>query len=61
MKKPDAWDEHMKTEGFKDYYIIECYQYITDELDRDVAIRSVESCKTHDEAKAVIAKARGLA
>jgi hypothetical protein len=60
VSKTDEWDVYMRTEGWKEYHIIECYQYISDELDRAVAIRAVEASRKPDEAKAVIAKARGL-
>lgn len=53
------WDEYMKSEGWKDYYVIECYQYIGDEHEREVAIAAVEASKTAEEAKAVIARAKG--
>lgn len=52
------WDEYLKTEAWKDYYIIEAYQYIPDEVERDVAIMKIEASKTAEEAKDVIAKAR---
>jgi hypothetical protein len=61
MPKVDEWDLYMRTEGYKEYHIIECYQYIPDELDRKVAIRAIEAAKTPDEAKAVIEKAKGNA
>jgi hypothetical protein len=52
------WDEYIKTEGWKDFYIIEAYQYIPDEVDRDVAIMKIEASQTAEEAKDVIAKAK---
>jgi hypothetical protein len=53
------FDDYLKSEAWKDYYVIECYQYIGDEQEREVAIAAVEASKTADEAKAVIARAKG--
>ena len=53
------WDEFMKTEAFKDYYCIEVFQYITDESQRSRVIKEIDNCKTAEEAKAIIMKARG--
>ncbi len=53
------WNEYMKSEGFKDYYCIEAYQYITEESARSEVIRKIEGAKSAEEAKAIIAKARG--
>jgi hypothetical protein len=52
------WDEYMKLEGFQEYYVIEAYQYVTDELERKKVIAQIEDSKNAEEAKAIIAKAR---
>lgn len=53
------WDEYMRLEGWKDYYLIEAYQYISDESRRSVVIKEIESAKNAEEAKEIIAKERG--
>ena len=53
------WDEYMRLEGYKEYYIIEAYQYIPIESDRKKVIDDIEHAKDADEAKSIIAKARG--
>ncbi len=58
MPKDNTVDDYMKLEGWKDYFIIECYQYIPNDLDRSPVIRQIEACRTADEAKAVIDKVR---
>ena len=55
----DKWDEYMKIEGWKYFYIIEAYQYIPIEEDREAVIQKIEASKTAEEAKAVIARAKG--
>jgi hypothetical protein len=52
------WDLYIRTEGFKEYHIIECYQYIANESERKKVIRQIEACRTPDEAKAVIERVR---
>jgi hypothetical protein len=59
--KTDLMAEYMRLEGWKDYCCIEAYQFIPDELDRSVAIRKIEAARTVEDAKAVIAEARGRA
>ena len=53
------WDDYMRLESFKEYYIIECYQYIPIEVERIKVIRDIEQAKSAEEAKAIIQKARG--
>jgi hypothetical protein len=55
------WDDYMKTEGWKDYYIIEAYQYIPIEYEREAVIQKIECAKTAEEAKQIIADARKTA
>ena len=52
------WDEYMRLEGWRDYYVIEAYQYVADESRRSVVIKQIEACRTAEEAKAVIDKVR---
>lgn len=54
----DKWDEYMKIEGWKDFYIIEAYQYISTEEDRESVIQKIEAARTAEEAKRIIAEAR---
>ena len=54
------WDDYMKLEGFKEYYIIEAYQYLPDEIERKRVIDQIEQAKSAAEAKAIIDEARGL-
>lgn len=49
----------MRLEGYKEYYMIEAYQYVTDEVERKKVIAQIECAKSIEEAKAIIAKARG--
>ena len=55
----EKWDEYMKMEGWKDFYIIEAYQYIPIEDEREEVIQKIECAKTSNEAKQIIAEARG--
>jgi hypothetical protein len=52
------WDEYMRLEGWRDYYVIEAYQYIAIESERKKVIKEIEACRTADEAKAIIDKVR---
>jgi hypothetical protein len=52
------WDEYMRLEGWRDYYVIEAYQYVAEESRRSKVIREIEACRTADEAKAIIDKVR---
>jgi hypothetical protein len=52
------WDEYMRLEGWRDYYVIEAYQYIAIESERKKVIREIEACRTAYEAKAIIDKVR---
>jgi|GEM_PF-2875896 hypothetical protein len=54
------WDEYMRLEGWRDYYVIEAYQYVADESRRSVVIKQIEGCRTADEAKAIIDKVRAV-
>lgn len=49
----------LELDYWKDYRIIEAYQYITDESERKKVIKEIEACRTAEEAKAVIDKVRG--
>ena len=59
MPKAKAADDYMKLEGWKDYFIIECYQYIPNDIDRSPVIRQIEAARTQEEAKAIIGKWKG--
>jgi len=54
------WDEYMRLEGWRDYYVIEAYQYIAIESERKKVIREIEACRTAEEAKAIIDKVRAV-
>ena len=55
MKDKDAG---LELDYWKDYRIIEAYQYIAIESDRKKVIKEIEACRTAEEAKAVIDKVR---
>lgn len=55
MKDKDAG---LELDYWKDYRIIEAYQYIAIESERKKVIREIEGCRTAEEAKAVIDKVR---
>lgn len=55
MKDKDAG---LELDYWKDYRIIEAYQYIAYESERKKVIREIEACRTAEEAKAVIDKVR---
>ena len=55
MKDKDAG---LELDYWKDYRIIEAYQYIAIESERKKVIREIEACRTADEAKAVIDRVR---
>ena len=59
MKSKDAG---LELDYWKDYRIIEAYQYVADESERKKVIKEIEACRTAEEAKAVIdkEKAEGL-
>jgi hypothetical protein len=48
----------LELDYWKDYRIIEAYQFIANESERKKVIRQIEACRTADEAKAVIDKVR---
>jgi len=48
----------LELDYWKDYCIIEAYQYIAIESERKKVIRQIEACRTADEAKAIIDKVR---
>ena len=56
MKDKNA---ELELDYWKDYRIIEAYQYIPIESDRKKVIDDIEHAKDADEAKSIIAKARG--
>jgi hypothetical protein len=56
MPKDNTVDDYMKLEGWKDYFIIEAYQYIPNDLDRSPVIRQIEAARTQEEAKEIIGK-----
>ena len=37
------WDEYMRLEGWRDYYVIEAYQYIAIESERKKVIKEIEA------------------
>ena len=45
-------DDGLELDYWKDYRIIEAYQYIAIESERKKVIRQIEECRTADEAKA---------
>ena len=49
----------LELDFWKDYRIIEAYQYVAIESERKKVIRQIEACRTADEAKAIIDKVRG--
>jgi len=56
MKDKNA---ELELDYWKDYRIIEAYQYIAYESERKKVIREIEGCRTAEEAKDVIDKVRG--
>jgi hypothetical protein len=56
MKDKDAG---LELDYWKDYRIIEAYQFIANESERKKVIRQIEACRTAEEAKAIIDKVRG--
>lgn len=60
MSTKSKWDDYIRTEGFKDYYCIEAYQYVVGMEERSLVIREIEASKTPEEAKAIIQRARGI-
>jgi hypothetical protein len=57
MKDKDA---ELELDYWKDYRIIEAYQYIAIESERKKVIREIEACRTAEEAKAIIDKVRAV-
>ena len=54
------WDDYMELEGWKDYYCIEVFQYITDDAKRTEVMREIDNARTKQECESIIARARGL-
>jgi hypothetical protein len=55
MKDKDAG---LELDYWKDYRIIEAYQYIAYESERKKVIKEIEACRTAEEAKAIIDRVR---
>jgi hypothetical protein len=50
----------LELDYWKDYRIIEAYQYIANESERVKVIEEIEACHSADECRAVIEKARAM-
>lgn len=54
------WSDYMELEGWRDYYCIEVFQYVTDDAKRTEVMREIDNARTKEECQSIIAKARGL-